>query len=141
MGSVECYEQGLFWESPTTTKGNSWRGVCSTGNLPKALCLSRVSLTQWFDERPGNMQLLECIKWGWVFSCLVCVFLGNVGMGLLLLVCVFVCQLGVFWFFMEETRWVFLGKICQTIQFPKYFSRIARVQTYLVSWTFFGSRF
>ena len=66
-------------------------GVHSTGNLPKALCLSRVSLTQCFDGRPGNMQLLECIKWGWVFSCLVCVFLGNVGMGLLLLVCVFVC--------------------------------------------------
>ena len=31
------------------------------------------------------------------------------------------------------------GKICQTIQFPKYFNQIARVQTYTVSWTLFGS--
>ena len=34
----------------------------------------------------------------------------------------------------------YMSKICQTVQFQKYFRRMACVQSYLVSWTLFESR-
>ena len=34
---------------------------------------------------------------------------------------------------MNENTMAIAGKICQTVQFPKFFNRIARIQTYLVS--------
>ena len=34
----------------------------------------------------------------------------------------------------------YMGKICQTVQFQKYFRRMACVQSYLVSLTLFESR-
>ena len=44
MGNLECKEQGLLWESPTTIKGNSGRGVGDTGHILVGFSFSRKSL-------------------------------------------------------------------------------------------------
>ena len=52
--------------------------------------------------------LLQCFQFQLSVSAKISsIQTDSLGMGLLLLVRVFVCQLGVFLFFMEETRWVF----------------------------------
>ena len=46
-----------------------------------------------------------------------------------------------FFFFFKLVHFdMYVGKICQTVQFRKYFRRMACVQSYLVNWTLFESR-
>ena len=60
MGSLECKEQSLFWESPTISKGNSGRGIGVTGNISAGYGFLRKYIS--LDEDYCRLFLSVCIK-------------------------------------------------------------------------------